>query len=128
MKKAARQYLAEIPKAKALLPFHGFVDGKAPNIAPLIDLFPKWNVRAADRLWCAAFVYYCCIVLFDRVFENKEHDHIGIILDVRGHTLITAEGNVRGRNISGIVQHPMDEHIRAYIRIPNGYHYDFSSP
>ena len=92
-----------------------------------MQLFPTWNLKEADGLWCAAFVYYCCtaagfgipyrpdecktchlaaclgweefavgdrrieyhkgpegcvpetgdIVLYDRVFENKEHDHIG---------------------------------------------------
>ena len=31
------------------------------NIQPMIDLFPKWNVKEADKKWCAAFVYYCCI-------------------------------------------------------------------
>ncbi len=59
------------------------------------------------------------IVLYDRVFENKEHDHIGIVLEKREHTIIVAEGNVNNR--SGIVERPIDEHIRAYIRIPDGY-------
>jgi len=61
------------------------------------------------------------IVLYDRVFENKEHDHMGIVLDKREGTILVAEGNVN--NISGIIERPIDEHIRAYIRIPDGYRY-----
>ncbi len=61
------------------------------------------------------------IVLYDRVFENRAHDHIGIVLEKREHTILVAEGNVN--NISGIIERPIDGHIRAYIRIPDGYQY-----
>ncbi len=61
------------------------------------------------------------IVIYDRVFENKEHDHMGILLEKREDTILTAEGNVN--NISGIIERSIDEHIRAYIRIPDGYRY-----
>ena len=61
------------------------------------------------------------IVLYDRVFENREHDHIGIIVDKRENSIFVAEGNVDNR--SGIIERPVDEHIRAYIRIPDGYKY-----
>lgn len=61
------------------------------------------------------------IVLYDRVFENNPHDHMGILLEIREHTLLAAEGNVN--NVSGIIERPMDEHIRAFIRIPDGYQY-----
>ena len=61
------------------------------------------------------------IVLYDRVFENKEHDHIGIVLEKRERTILAAEGNVN--NISGVVERFIDEHIRAYIRIQDGYRY-----
>ena len=61
------------------------------------------------------------IVIYDRVFENREHDHMGIVLEKREHALLAAEGNVN--NISGIIERPIDEHIRAYIRIPDGYRY-----
>ena len=61
------------------------------------------------------------IVLYDRVFENKEHDHIGIVLEKRECMILTAEGNVN--NVSGIIERSIDEHIRAYIRIPDGYQY-----
>ena len=171
MEKATREKLAKIAKDMAQVPFHGDVDGMASNLASIVRLFPTWNLREADGLWCAAFVYYCCmaagfeipyrpeecktchlagclgweefalgdrrieyhkgqegyipeagdIVLYDRVFENKEHDHIGIVLDKRECTILVAEGNVN--NISGIIERPIDEHIRAYIRIPDGYRY-----
>ena len=61
------------------------------------------------------------IVIFDRVFCCKEHDHIGIVLKSTGTKLITAEGNVENR--SEIVTRCRDEHIRAFIRFPDGYKY-----
>lgn len=169
---AARDKLARIAEETAMLPFHGNIDGKESNIAPLISFFPKWNVNAAEDAWCAAFVYYCCrlagfeipyspdecvscslagcggweefaqgdsrigyfrrtddflpepgdIVLYDRVFNGKEHDHIGIVLKVSEDRLITAEGNVDKQ--SQIVTRFRNDQIRAFIRIPDGYKYD----
>ena len=171
MEKATRAKLAEIAKERAQLPFHGCVEGKDSNIGPIIRFFPKWNLREADGLWCAAFVYYCCreagfeipyrpnecitchlagciaweefavsdhrmeyhkgreafvpeagdIVIYDRVFINQEHDHMGVVLQRAENAIIAAEGNIN--NISGIIERPTDEHIRAYIRIPDGYKY-----
>ncbi len=170
---ATRKRLAEVAREKALLPFHGYIDGKESNIEPIIKHFPKWNLKEADRLWCAAFVYYCCveegfvipyspeecvtcslagcggweeyamgdswieyhkrgdgfvpeagdIVLYDRVFIDKEHDHIGIILEAYEDRLVVAEGNTFNDNISRVMERPIDEHVRAYIRIPDGYRY-----
>ena len=57
----------------------------------------------------------------DRAFENKDHDHIGIILEKRERTILAAEGNVN--NVSEIIECSVDDHIRAYIRIPDGYQY-----
>ena len=37
------------------------------------------------------------------------------------NTIIAAEGNLN--NVSGIIERPKDEHIRAYVRIPDGYEY-----
>ena len=61
------------------------------------------------------------IVLYDRVFEGQEHDHIGIVLETRAHSILAAEGNVN--NVSGVIERPLDEHIRGFIRIPDGYRY-----
>ena len=61
------------------------------------------------------------IVLYDRVFENKEHDHIGIVMENRRNTILAAEGNIN--NKSGIIERPKDAHIRGYLRIPDGYKY-----
>ena len=171
MEKATRKHLAEVAGRAAQIPFHGFVEGKESNLEPIIRFFPKWTLREADGLWCAAFVYYCCreagfeipirpddcktchlagciaweefaqgavqleyhkgkerfvpeagdIVIYDKVFENREHDHMGIVLQSTGNTIIAAEGNLN--NISGIIERPKDEHIRGYIRIPDGYGY-----
>lgn len=173
MERATRKKLAEIAKEKALMPFHGYLEDIESNIDPIIKYFPKWNIKDADRLWCAAFVYYCCIeagfqipyspdecitcslagcggweeyaigdnrieyhkrndnfipeagdiVIYDRVFINQEHDHIGIVLEVNGDTITVAEGNTFNDNISRVIERAMDDHIRAYVRIPNGYRY-----
>lgn len=61
------------------------------------------------------------IVIYDRVFENKAHDHMGIVLENRGHSILAAEGNVE--NASALVERATDDHIRSYIRIPDGYRY-----
>lgn len=173
MKSATREYLAEIARKKAMLPFHGDIQDSLSNIKPLIDLFPKWNTADADRMWCAAFVYYCCveagfeipcspdecvtcslagcggweefamgnesieyhrdkdgfqplpgdIVLYDNTFIGHEHDHIGIVLAADDNSITAAEGNIGSTNMSGIITRKRDAHIRAFIRIPNHYHY-----
>lgn len=61
------------------------------------------------------------IVLFDNIFENHEHDHIGIVLKNEGNYIITAEGNVDNR--SAVMKRPKDEHIRAYIKLQEDYYY-----
>ena len=171
MEKATREYLARVAEKAAQLPFHGYMEGKESNLGPIIRFFPKWTLKEADGLWCAAFVYYCCreagfeipirpdecttchlagcvaweefaqgdvriayrrgkesfspaagdIVIYDRVFENRAHDHMGVVLQSTRDTIIAAEGNLN--NTSGIIERPKDEHIRAYIRIPDGYRY-----
>lgn len=173
MQTATRQYLAQVAREKALLPFHGYLEGKEPNIEPIVSLFPKWSLKEVDRLWCAAFVYYCCIeagfkipyspdkcvtcslagcgsweefamgdnrveyhrrgsgfvpeagdiVIYDRVFINREHDHIGIVLKVSEESILAAEGNIFDENVSGLVERARDEHIRAFIRLPDGFVY-----
>lgn len=61
------------------------------------------------------------IVLFDRVFIGKEHDHIGIVIENKAHSIVVAEGNIN--NISGIIERRKDEHIRAFITIPDDFSY-----
>ena len=61
------------------------------------------------------------IVLFDNVFCDVEHDHIGIILENKTDSFVVAEGNIN--NLSGIIERKKDEHIRAFIRIPDGFSY-----
>ena len=61
------------------------------------------------------------IVLFDNVFIDHEHDHIGIVIENKNASIIVAEGNIN--NVSGIVERKKDLHIRAYIRIPDNFKY-----
>ena len=164
---ATGKQLASVAMALAQIPFHGFAEGERSNLEPIVQFFPGWTVDEADRLWCAAFVYYCCvkagfeipirpsgcktchlagciaweefamgdsgieyhkggeefavkpgdIVLYDRVFENREHDHIGIIVETREGFILVAEGNVNNR--SEIIERPVDEHIRAVPQQPD---------
>ena len=60
MEKATRKYLAKVAGKAAQIPFHGYMEGKESNLEPIIRFFPKWSLKEADGLWCAAFVYYCC--------------------------------------------------------------------
>lgn len=55
------------------------------------------------------------IVLYDRVYENAEHDHIGIVIETRNASIVAAEGNFN--NVSALVERNLDEHIRGFIRI-----------
>ena len=171
MEKATRKTLALVARKKALTPYHGYTDGQESNLEPIIKPFPKWTLWEADGLWCAAFVYFCCmeagfefpyrpkecvtchlagcigweefaicddrieyhpgtegfvpeagdIVIYDRVFNNQEHDHIGIVLEKLENSILVAEGNIH--NKSRLIERPIDKHIRGYIRIPDGYRY-----
>lgn len=58
---ASRFALAETAKSLALLPLHGFQEDQDSNLTPLVQHFRRWDVHAANQLWCAAFVYHCCI-------------------------------------------------------------------
>ena len=159
------QVLAQVAKEEAGRFFHGRVMKTEHNLHEIIKPFPRWDIEEADGMWCAGFVYYCCIkagfnfpirpsacsnnlagcnaweewaiadenimyaaasdksfvpapgdiVLFDRVFIDKEHDHIGIVVENKEASIITAEGNVN--NISVVIERKKDAHIRAYIRL-----------
>ena len=76
-------------------------------------------IRDADFVWQEGD-----ILLYDRVFINREHDHIGILLKLEEEKLVVAEGNVGDTNCSGVVRREKDEHIRAIIRIPDGFTYE----
>ena len=61
------------------------------------------------------------IVIFDHVFCQSPHDHMGIVIEVKEDTLLVAEGNFN--NVSCIVERKRDTHIRCYIRIPQNFRY-----
>lgn len=61
------------------------------------------------------------IVLYDHVFCNQPHDHIGIVIENHPDHIIAAEGNVGNTNISGLVRREKDAHIRCFIRLPDNY-------
>ena len=61
------------------------------------------------------------LVIFDRVFCDSDHDHMGIVLEATEESLVVAEGNFN--NVSCIVNRKRDEHIRCLIRIPENFAY-----
>ena len=61
------------------------------------------------------------IVIFDYVFCQSPHDHMGIVIEVKEDALLVAEGNFN--NVSCIVERKRDTHIRCYIRIPQNFRY-----
>lgn len=172
-----RAKLAGIGKNEAQKCFHGNVMSIKSNLKPMTTLFSKYDVGELDGFWCAAFVYYCClmagfnmpakyphenkniifvgcldwqmwaqlpennffyfkddknfipstgdIVLFDNVFCDQPHDHIGIVVENRVESMVVAEGNIN--NISGLVEREKDAHLRGFIRIPNDYDFYMKS-
>lgn len=62
------------------------------------------------------------IVLYDKVFCDEPHDHIGIIIEAKKDLIIVAEGNIN--NVSGVIERKKNNHIRGYIRIPNDYDFN----
>lgn len=169
-----REILANVAKENAQKCFHGNVMAMESNLQPITILFRDHSVGELEGLWCAAFVYYCCIeagfnipvkypndklniifagcidwemwatlpenkfyysnenndfvpskgdlVLYDKVFCDEPHDHIGIIIENKKNTIIVAEGNIN--NVSGLVERKKNTYIRGYIRIPNSYDYN----
>lgn len=63
------------------------------------------------------------IILYDNVFINQEHDHIGIIVEVQNEYFRVAEGNIG--NISAIVKRPINTSVRGFIRIPDSMNIRF---
>jgi len=57
------------------------------------------------------------IILYDNVFCDSSHDHIGIVIQDQNDEVVVAEGNIG--NISGIVRRKKDKHIRGLIRLPD---------
>jgi hypothetical protein len=72
-----REDLATIAEKEALRPYHGNVMTLKSNLSPIINLFPKWNLKAAENKWCAAFVYYCCVECGYNLPYKLEHPKIG---------------------------------------------------
>ncbi len=59
------------------------------------------------------------LVIFNNVFIQEPHDHMGIVLEVRQDHILVAEGNVY--NLSALLPRERDCHIRGYVRIPDDY-------
>ena len=55
------------------------------------------------------------IVLFNRLIEDKDLDHMGIVVGVATDRITTAEGNVYNR--AGIFGRPLGTHINGYVRL-----------
>lgn len=55
------------------------------------------------------------IVLFNRLIEDKDMDHVGIVISVSANTMTTAEGNFHNR--SGVFERSLTENINGFIRL-----------
>jgi len=58
------QHLADVAKNEVHKFYHGNTMGAITNLHPISNLFPSsesWDVNSWDNVWCAAFVYYCCV-------------------------------------------------------------------
>lgn len=61
------------------------------------------------------------LVIFDQLVSDSPHDHIGVILNVDGAQVTTAEGNVKNR--SGLFLRHRVQRVNGFIRIGDGYDY-----
>ncbi|MDY7011019.1 MAG: CHAP domain-containing protein [Planctomycetota bacterium] len=55
------------------------------------------------------------IILFNRLIEDKDLDHIGIVVAVNPNGVTTAEGNFH--NKSGLFERSLVENVNGYIRL-----------
>ena len=55
------------------------------------------------------------IVLFDQLLEEKELDHLGVVVGVGPDGIITAEGNVHNRG--GVFSRSVDDHVNGFVRL-----------
>lgn len=62
------------------------------------------------------------LVIYDRLFTESSHDHIGILLNADGDELTVAEGNADNKNKAGVMRRE-PSHVGGYIRIPNSFIY-----
>lgn len=59
-------------------------------------------------------------VMYPEMKDRKDPD--AVTLTDRAER-ISLEGNINNR--SGIIKRPIDDHIRGFIRIPDGYRYEY---
>lgn len=64
------------------------------------------------------------IVIFEQLYTESPHDHIGIVLAWDGSSMTAAEGNAGNQNRSALVNRSCRENIAGFIRIENGYRYE----
>ncbi|NUU63635.1 CHAP domain-containing protein [Paenibacillus sp. JW14] len=66
------------------------------------------------------------IVVYEKLLSDNSHDHIGIILACHDNKILVAEGNKDNKNYSSVLYRDRGHCILGYIRIDNGYHYNFT--
>lgn len=72
------------------------------------------------------------IVIYNNIIppENKQknspwHDHIGVVMSCEKEYLLVAEGNINNQNVSGLIKRKRDNTIGCFVRIPDGFEYDY---
>jgi hypothetical protein len=66
------------------------------------------------------------IVIFEKLLSDNSHDHIGIVLACEDNKILIAEGNIDNKNCSSVLFRDRDHCILGYVRIDNGYYYQFN--
>lgn len=66
------------------------------------------------------------IVIYEKLLTDDSHDHIGIVLICDDNKILVAEGNNDNKNFSSVLYRDRGHCILGYIRIDNGYHFQFT--
>lgn len=66
------------------------------------------------------------IVIYEKLLSDSSHDHIGIVLACDDNNILVAEGNKDNKNYSSVLYRDRGHCILGYIRIDNGYIFNFN--
>ncbi|MEM7033027.1 MAG: CHAP domain-containing protein [Chloroflexota bacterium] len=97
--------------------FSGRPSDDLPGTFAAVFIWPMWATKPENDYFVPAnkTPQVGDIVIFDRLLEDVECDHVGIVTVVKETTIETAEGNVH--NQAGLFCRSRDDHIHGYIRL-----------
>ena len=97
--------------------FSGRPSATLPGTFAAVFIWPMWANMAENNFSIPATETpeVGDIVIFNRLLEDVDCDHVGIVVAVQDTVIETAEGNVQNR--SGLFWRQRDDHIHSYIRL-----------